>query len=89
MSSKPKQNFGLRGDRDEMIKHIISEWIKLLENEFVGMVINWELCKKFKLDQTDKWYMHKPESVLENETHKILRDLEIHNPGQKTRPDKK
>ena len=25
-----------------------------------------------------KWYMHKPESVLENETHKFLWDFEIH-----------
>ena len=24
-----------------------------------------------------KWYMHNPESTLENETHKILWDLEI------------
>ena len=32
--------------------------------------------------------MHKPESVLENETHKILCDFErqTSNPGQKTRP---
>ena len=35
--------------------------------------------------------MHKPESILENETHKILWELEIKkhiflNPGQQTRP---
>ena len=40
-------------------------------------VIQWELCKKFKFDQTDKWYMHNPESILENEMHKILWDFEI------------
>ena len=27
-----------------------------------------ELCKKFKFDITTKWYIHKPESVLENTT---------------------
>ena len=32
--------------------------------------------------------MHKPESILENEMHKILKDFEIQtpNPDQKTRP---
>ena len=28
---------------------------------------DWELC-----NHTIKWFMHKPESVLENETHNIL-----------------
>ena len=45
--------------------------------DWVGMVIHWELCKRLKSDQVDKWYMRKPESVLENETHKILLDREI------------
>ena len=41
------------------------------------MMIHWELCRKLKFDHTDKWYMYHPESVLENETRKILRDFEI------------
>ena len=40
-------------------------------------MIHWELYKRLKFDHTAKWYMHKPESILENETHKILWDLEI------------
>ena len=44
---------------------------------FTGKVIHWELCKKLNFDHTTKWYMHKPESVLENATHKILWDFEI------------
>ena len=40
-------------------------------------VIHWELCKKLKFDRTNKWYMHNPESVLENEMHKFLLDFEI------------
>ena len=43
----------------------------------MGKVISWELCKKLKLDLTTKWYVLKTESVLEKETHKILRDFEI------------
>ena len=37
----------------------------------------WELCKKFKFDNTYKLYMHNPESVLENETHKLIWDFDI------------
>ena len=40
-------------------------------------MIHWELCKKFKFNHTTKWYTHKPESILENETHKLLWDFEI------------
>ena len=40
-------------------------------------MIHWELCKKFKFEHITQWYIHKPESVLENETHKILSDFEI------------
>ena len=40
-------------------------------------MILWELCKMFKFDHTNKWYIHNPESVLENEIHKIFWDIEI------------
>ena len=66
-----------------MINHIISECSKLAQREYetrhgwLGKDIHWELCKKLNFDPTRKWYMHKPESVLKNETHKILRDFEI------------
>ena len=49
----------LRGDRDETINHIISECSKLTlkeyktTNEWVGKVIYWEMCKKFKFDHTN------------------------------------
>ena len=67
----------LRSERDETINHIISECSKLAQREYktkhdgVGKGIHWELCKKLKFDHTNKWNMHNPESVLENETHKI------------------
>ena len=38
---------------------------------------NWELCKKFKFDHTNKWSMHNPESVLKNEMHKPFWNFEI------------
>ena len=62
---------------NEAINHIICKCIKLAQSEYktrhdwAEKVIYWELCKKFKFDHTNKWYMHNPESVLDNETHKL------------------
>ena len=73
----------LCGERDKMINHIISKCSKLAWKEYktrhdwVRKVIHWELCKKFKCDNTNKWYMPNPEYVLENKMHKVLRDFEI------------
>ena len=44
---------------------------KMIWDDWVGKVIQRELSKKFEFDHTNKWYMHSPEPVLENETHKI------------------
>ena len=71
------------GEREETVNHIISECSKLSQREYktrldlVGKLIHWELCKKFNFHHSTKWYMQKPESVLENETHKILWDFEV------------
>ena len=43
----------------------------------MGKVIHWEMWKKFKFDHTNKWYMHNPASVLENDTHKLIWDFDI------------
>ena len=83
---KTQQNSKCRlcGDRNETINDIISECSKLApkeyknRNDWVGKVIYWEMCKKFKFDHTNKWYMHKPAPVLENDTHKLLWDFGIH-----------
>ena len=82
---KTPQNSKCRlcGDRCETINLIISECSKLaqkqykLRNNWMGKVIHWELCKKLEFDHTNKWYMHNPESVLENKTHKLLRNFEM------------
>ena len=36
-----------------------------------------ELCKKLKFDYTNNCDMHKPISVLENDTYKLLWDFDI------------
>ena len=83
---KTQQNSKCRlcGDRHETINHIISECSKLAQKEYktkhdcVGKVIQWELCKKFKFDHTNKWYMYNTATVLENDSRKLLWDFEIH-----------
>ena len=41
------------------------------------IVIHSELFKKLKSYHTNKWSIHNPESVQENETPKLLCDFEI------------
>ena len=73
----------LYGDRDETINQIISECSKLAQKEYktghdsVSKVIHWEMGKKFKFDHTDKWYMHNPTSVQENDTRELFWDFDI------------
>ena len=70
-------------EKYETVNEKISKSIKLAqkenktEHDWVGKVIFWELSKRLNFDPTYKWYMHKPESIQENETHKNLRDFEI------------
>ena len=82
---KKQQNSkcSLCGDRDEIINLIIRKCSKLALKEYetrhdwVGKVIHWEMCKKSEFDNTNKWYMHSPVSVLENGTHNLLWDFGI------------
>ena len=74
----------LRGDRDETINHIISECSKLAQMEYKtrhdleGKVIHRMMCKKFNFHHINKWYMYNLAPVLENSTHKLLWDFDIH-----------
>ena len=59
-NTQQNSRYRLCGDRDETINHIINECIKLAQKEYMtrhdwmGMVIHWELCKKFKFDHMNK-----------------------------------
>ena len=79
---RQSSKYSLCGDRDETINHIISECSKLAQkvyetrHDWVGKVIQWEMCKKFQFHHTKKWYIHKPASVLENDIHKLLKGFD-------------
>ena len=72
--------YRLCGDKDETINNIISECSKLAQKEYKTERRKYplKLCKKLKFDHICNmvnfsfWYMHKLDSVLENEIHKIL-----------------
>ena len=82
---KMRQNSNCRlcGNRDETINHIISKCSKLAQKEYkarhdwVGKVIHREMCKKFKFDYINKWYMHNLAPLIENDTHKLPWDFNI------------
>ncbi len=43
----------------------------------VGKVFHLEMCTRFKFDHANKWYMHNPAPVLQNDTHKLLWGFDI------------
>ena len=97
-SGKPSANIGVKNSQrskimtDETINHIISECSKVAQKEYktrhdwVGKVIYRELCKKLKRDHTNKWCMHNPAPVLENDTHKLYKTV-TYRQITKSRPE--
>ena len=71
------------GKRDETTYKIVSECSKLGQREYkisddwMAKVIHWQLRKRLDFYHTNKLYIQKIESVLVNETHKILWDFKI------------
>ena len=49
------------------MKQICTEEYKS-RHDWAGKVIHWEMCKKFKFNHTNKWYMHNQAAVLKNDT---------------------
>ena len=82
--TQQKSKCWLCSERDETINHIISKCSKLAQKKYktrhdwVGKVIHWEMCKKSKFDHANKWHMPNQAPLLENYTHKLLWDFDIH-----------
>ena len=51
-------------------------------HDWVVKVIDWKIFKKIKFDHTNKFYMHNPAVVLENDTHKFLWDFDTRTDHQ-------
>ena len=63
--------------------------IIIINNDCVGRKINWELCRKYGLAASERWYEHQPETVTENDSYKLLWDFSIQTDHviQARRPD--
>ena len=69
---------------DETFAHIVSECSKLTQKEYkqvrydnVVKMLHWKLCEKWGFNKAEKWYIHKPEKVLESKNCMILWDFPI------------
>ena len=48
-----------------------------MRHDNVAKMLHLKLCEKWGFNKTQKWYIHKPEKVLESENCKILWDFPI------------
>ena len=69
--------------KDETINHIASERPALVQNQYKkrhdtgARAVHWNLCKKYQMSCSNKWYEHQPQPVTENENAKLLWDYGI------------
>ena len=63
--------------------YLVSGCPKLVQKQYkrrhdnVARRVHWELCKKYGLESSDKWYEHTPSDVVENDEVKFYWDLTI------------
>ena len=56
----------LCGESTETVRHIVSGCKKLAQNEYrkrhdkVALRAHWEVCRKYGIEFTEKWYDHQP-----------------------------
>ena len=72
------------GEREETVAHIVSECGKLAQKQYkqwrhdkVAQAIHWQICKEKDLEHDEKWYEHRPKTVVENASVKVLWDMRI------------
>ena len=57
-------------------------WEKLAQKDYkrrqnnVAKKVHWDICKKKRLEHSEKWYEHAPEGAVENEEIKVLWELQ-------------
>ena len=66
----------------ETATHIVSGCEKLVQREYkrrhdnVANMVHYKLCEKYGLE-SERWYEHEPESVVENDGVRLLWDVNI------------
>ena len=62
---------------EEMVDHIVSGCEVLAKTEYISRhnnaaaYLHWSICKDHDVEITDKWYEHKPETVMYNKNNSI------------------
>ena len=70
-------------EKGESVQHITSGCEKLAQKEYkrrhnnIAKKVHWDICKKNRLEHSEKWYEHAPEGAVENEEIKVLWDGNI------------
>ena len=74
----------LCGESAETVRHIVSGCKKLAQREYrkrhdkVALRVHWEICRKYGIECTDKWYDHQALPVAENREVRITWDMTIY-----------
>ena len=74
----------LCADSTETARHIVSGCKKLTQREYrkhhnkVALQVLWEMCRKYGIECTDKWYDHQPLTVAENGEVRITWDTTVY-----------
>ena len=69
--------------KGESVQHLVSGCEKLAQKEYmrrhgnVAKKLHWDLCKKNRLENTEKLYEHAPEGAVENEEVNVLWDINV------------
>ena len=79
----------------ESVQYITSGCKELAQKEYkrrhdnVAKKVHWDICKKNRLEHSEKWYEHAPKGAVENEGIKVLWDINIQldNMIEARRPD--
>ena len=72
------------GESTETVWHIVSGCKKLAQNEStkrhnkVALQVHWEICRKYGIECTHKWYDHQPLPVVENGEVRATWDMTIY-----------
>ena len=82
-TEQEQTKYRICSNADETINHIVNECPKLAQREYkrrhdrIGGLIHWEICGANGIHVKSKWYEHQPQSVIENDSCKILRDFTV------------
>ena len=77
----------LCGNSTETVRHVTGRYKRLAQrahrkrHDKVSLRLHWEMCRKYGIECTDKWYDHQghqPLTVAENRDVRLIRDMSVY-----------